>query len=475
MKEVHIKEGPFIKSNNKTSNIMGNLLISLIPIILYAIYKNGFVPFNNGKTDLLGLFYPLIFIVIGTFTSFLTEYLYTIILKKEENKSFKFQLKAKYNFFPGLFLALILPINTPIWILIFGAVIAALIGKVVFGGFGANIFNPALIGRLFVITIFTAVIANNGGYLNSYEVDTISKATPLSNVATIEGIGEYDTLVKPYGNLWNFFFGNIPGSVGETSAFLCIIAYFFLTYKKAIKWRIPLVYIATVFIMTYFIGTLNNVGIWYPTFQILSGGLMFGAIFMATDPVTSPTTSIAQVVYGMFLGILTVALRFLTSYPEGVLTSILIMNLFVIILDKKGAQARFDFKKIVVTILFAMVAILGISLYIAESKNVDKNSDPNFEIISKNAINNKTEYVVTYKGYMSKLKASITIKDNKIVEFTMLEQGDSFYPKVEETDYMKLFINNDALESVDTVSGATVTSNAIKKMAINTMNDYMEN
>ena len=466
MKEIE-SVGPFIKTDNKTKNIMNNLLIALTPIILFAFYKNGIVPYINGKANLYQMFLPLIMILVSVFTTFMTEYLYGILVKKEP-KSLKYHLKT-YSIFPGLFLALILPINTPIWILIFGALIASIIGKIIFGGFGNNIFNPALVGRLFVISIFAATI---GGYLNSYEVDTISKATPLSNYAAVETIGTYETLVKPYGSLWNFFFGTIPGAVGETSAFLCLIGFLYLVYKKAIKWRIPLTYIATVFVMTYIIGVLNDVGLWYPLFQILSGGLFFGAIFMATDPVTSPTTPTAQNIYGIFLGILTVVFRFLTSAPEGVLTSILIMNMFVIILDRVGARARLDFRKVVILILAEFALCLGLSLYIAESKNIDVNVDPNFAIVSKEETGSKTIYVATEKGFSSVIKAKVIVVDSKIESVEILEQADSFYSKVEESNYVDKFKNISDANNVDTVSGATITSTAIKKLVNNVLLDY---
>lgn len=471
MKDIIIKDGPFIRTENKTKNIMNNLLIALVPIILFAFYKNGIVPYMNGKVNLYQMFLPLIFIAISVAVTFFTEYLYAILAKKE-TKNLKHHLKTKYSIFPGLFLALILPINTPIWILIIGALIASIVGKIIFGGLGNNVFNPALVGRLFVIAIFATTIVNSGGYLNSYEVDTISKATPLSNYASVETIGTYDTLVKPYGSLWNFFFGTIPGALGETSAFLCIVGFLYLVYKKALKWRIPITYISTVFIMTYIIGVLNDVGLWYPMFQILSGGLFFGAIFMATDPVTSPTTPIAQVVYGIFLGVLTVVFRFLTSAPEGVLTSILIMNMFVIILDRIGAKARFDLKKIVILILVQFALVLGLSLYIAEAKTYKEEADPNFAIVSKEDEGNKKVYIATQKGFSSTIKAKVTISNNQVEKVEILEQADSFYSKIEETNYADNFKNKSDVSEVDTVSGATITSNAIKKLVGNVLKDY---
>ena len=351
---------------------------------------------------------------------------------------------------------------------------ATFVGKLLFGGFGNNVFNPALIGRLFVISSYSVIISNNGGYLNPYELDTLSTATPLSNASVVSGIGTYELLIAPYGNLWNFFFGMIPGTVGEVSSLLCIIGFIYLTLTKVIKWKIPVVYILTVFLMTYMIGNINDLGIWYPLFQIFSGGLMFGAVFMSTDPVTSPTTPIGQVLYGLFLGILTVIFRYLTPYPEGVLTSILTMNMLVFIVDKIGSKARFSFKKSLPSFLIAWLLIVGMGGYIGKTFDVPTNQiDPNFNIISKEVTDNKTQYIVSQKGYSSNLKAEIVIEDGIITSMEVISQNESFYQKIDDLDYVNKLVNNQKfIDEVDTISGATVTSSALKQMVINTLNNY---
>ena len=457
--------GPFIKSEKDTNDIMKHLLIALIPIILFAYIKNGLIPFVKGYTNIFGLFYPLIFILIATLSTFIFETIYKLIFEK---KKLKDAINNSYSIFPGLFLGLILPLNTPITIVIIAGFVSSIIAKMLFGGFGNNIFNPALVGRLFVISAYALVIGKNGGYLNSYELDAISSGTPLTNASLINGIGTYETLVKPYGSLLNFFVGTIPGSVGETSAFLCLLGLIYLTYFKAIKWKIPVTYILTVFAITYVLGGMNNLVIWYPLFQIFSGGLMFGAIFMATDPVTSPVTPIGQILYGMFLGILTVAFRFLTPFPEGVLTSILTMNMLVVILDKIGAIARFNFKITIIPFVIAWILILGLGVGISINLKQEK-KDTNFNIIEKTKEGNKTTYIVTQKGYSSTIKAKIIIENKNILEFTILEQNDSFYQKVQDDNFIEKLKQN---KDTDTVSGATITSTAIKTMLNNTLNDY---
>ena len=477
MKEYHEQIGPFERSSYQTSTMMKHVLIALLPIVLFSFYKNGIVPYQPGSTNLFGLFYPFLFILIGPIVTYVTERVAAYFFIKKKKEELKEYMHHSYAILPGLFLGLILPIHTPISILIFGAMMATIIGKLVYGGFGNNIFNPALIGRLFVITAYASVIASKGGYLNAYELDTISHPTPLSNVAVAEGIGTYETLVQPYGNLFDFFTGMIPGAVGETSALLCLIAFFYLTWKKVIKWRIPVYYIGTVWILTMMIGLLNGLTLWYPMFQILSGGLFFGAVFMATDPVTSPVTKNAQVIYGICLGILTVVFRYFTAYPEGVLTSILTMNMMVFIIEKIGLQCKQKDKKLFVVVI--ILAMMGFVSYKAGMRyqTSGESKDPNFEVIDEKQVGNQVIYIVSQKGNGGPITCEVTIQNGKMIkiEVTNHNETPSYYALVENQDYIaKLIKEQEHLAELDTVSGATISSTALKKLAINTLQEYEE-
>ena len=471
--KFNVKKGPFFKSNNSTHKMMLNLFIALLPIILFSFYKNGVIPYQNNILTLYGMFYPLIFIFTGAFTSFITELLYTFIFLKKRGKELKESMLNSFSIFPGLFVALVLPQNTPIELLILGCIIAIIIGKMIYGGFGHNIFNPALIGCLFIFSSYSALISQNGGWLNRYEIDTLSSATPLTNLKLVDGIGTYDTVIKPYGDLSDFLFGFIPGGLGEVSSILILLAFFYLVLKRVIKWKIPVIYVLTVFIMTSIIGNINNLGMWYPLFQILSGGLLFGAVFMATDPVTSPTTSIGQILFGLFLGILTVVFRYLTSAPEGVLTAILTMNMFVMLLDRLGSSTKVAYKKILLPLIIAIFLIISISVKIGNDFNKPNTGDPNFNIIEKT----NNYYIVTEKGNGGPIKAKLTINNNKITNLEILESNEteSYYKHVEDADYInKLLQNQDTIEDIDTVSGATISSTALKRMVINVLSDMEE-
>lgn len=457
--------GPFVRSKNSTNKIMLHLLIALIPIVIFSIYKNGYIPYSHNQISFIEMFNPLLNIFVASLTSFVVEAIYALIFRKKN------YIKNAYAFFPGLFLALILPINIPIYILVIGSIIAS-VSKLIFGGFGKNIFNPALVGYLFIMIVFSNMLTTNT-YFNSYELDTISKPTPLTNASMASGIGSYDELVKPYGSLLNFFIGTVPGSLAETSTLLCLVAFIYLSVTKTIKWRIPLVYITTVFVITFGIGRLLDQGVYYPLFHVLSGGLMFGAIFMATDPVTSCVTPIGQVLQGILLGIITVIFRFIGV--EGVAYSILIVNIFVFLLDKIGSQSRFNIMKSLPWFIVAWILIIGVTIGLAASRRGNGNNDPNFEIISKERNDNQTVYTVTQKGYGGNIEASIKFENNRIVEIEILSSHESKYQLdlINESNYIMQLINNqDNLEDIDTVSSATVTSTALKKMVINTLEDY---
>lgn len=474
MKTFDVKKGPFLSSKNKTSKMMLHLFIALLPIIIFSFYKNGVIPYQAGLTDIKGLLLPLMVVILPALTSFVTEMLYASIFLKTDALKY---VKNSFSFYPGLFLGLIMPLNTPFSMLILGAFIATLVGKLLFGGFGNNIFNPALVGRLFIITAY-AITFGKYAYHNSYELDTIASSTPLTNASLVEGIGSYNELVRPYGSLMNFFVGTIPGAVGETSALLCIFAFIYLTLTKTIKWRIPVFYVGTVFIMAFIIGLFNDLERTYSLFQILSGGLMFGAVFMATDPVTSPTTFVGQSLYGMSLGILTIVFRHLTPYPGGVLTSIITMNMLVFIIDKIGVRARFNLKRSIPYFSVLAILILVISCYIGLSyrKGTNTEIDPNFEIYSKEVNGDTITYMVGEKGYSSILKAKIVITNNNVTSYEVLEQNDSYYSKITQANYLNTLVKNQAkLNDVDTVAGVTFTSNGLKKMLINTLEDYKEN
>lgn len=365
-------KAPFLRKTDSgtfgTGIVMRDFLIGLVPIILFAWYKNGLSVYLEGNITLLESFYPLVFILLGGFVSLVLEGLYFVVTDKEVRtlKALAKKFSVSYSMIPGLLLAMILPLYTPIWVLIFGCLMGTLVAKMLFGGFGYNIFNPALVGYVAIAFTLSGVIKDAGGALNASEVlalDAIGGATPLSQLDALKQIS-YSQLVAPYGSLWNFFIGTIPGALAETGTLAILIAYVWYSVRGVIKWFTPLVYVGTVFVLSWILGAVNGqTGIWFPLYSILSGGLVFGAVLMATEPVTTPKNPLGKVVFALFLGVFTVLFRFIGTLPEGVATSILFMNIFTMPVDKWTAVIRQEgLTKKNAIIKFAVLAVLFLLL-----------------------------------------------------------------------------------------------------------------
>ncbi len=335
-------KAPFIRLADEkdygTNVIMKDFMIALLPVILFAWYKNGIKVFIDGNINFLEMLYPLFFILMGGIMSSLMEGIFFYVTDKEKRsfKAISEKLSLSFAAIPGIILALLLPLYTPIWVLMFAAFVATIIGKMIFGGFGHNIFNPALLGYAVVGFTLMGVVNAAGGVFNASEVlvDSYAGATPLGVLASAKEI-DYNVLVKPYGSLWDFFIGTIPGAIGETGALFIMFGGLYLVIKKIIKWYTPVIYVGTVFVLSWIIGAVSgDSGIWFPTYSVLSGGVMFAAVFMATEPVTTPTNGLGKVFFALFLGVLTVLFRFVGNLPEGVGTSLIFLNIFTLPIDK---------------------------------------------------------------------------------------------------------------------------------------------
>lgn len=352
MEKYLVTKGPYLRradTSVRTERIMRDLWIALAPTILFAIYKNVIKVFIKGGYQSVGqALYPLIMLIVAPIYSTLLEMLCLWIIHKDEIKSFKdlWNLeKTEFGAFPGLFMVLTAPAYTPMWIIIVGISVGEVVGKMLFGGFGQNIFNPGLVGRAFIAFTFSSHLGS--AYLTPYEmgVEAYASSTPLTFITKLAPAEiTYEKVCGTYGGLFNFFLGTVPGSMAETSALAILIGGIYLCVRKVIDYRIPLVYIATVFVTTFFIGLKVDGGLWYPTYQILSGGLFLGAFFMATEPVTSPKTPMARVVYALFLGLLTILFRSIGNLPEGVATAIVTMNIFGLAINQYFLRLRINNK-----------------------------------------------------------------------------------------------------------------------------------
>lgn len=243
----------------------------------------------------------------------------------------------------GILLAFNVPSGLPWWIILIGALAAMGIGKLSFGGIGSNIFNPALVGRVFLLISFPVQMTSWPG-IKTAAVDAVSAATPLALIK--EGIKNGVPIAKIEGlpGISDMALGFNPGSLGEVSALLLILGGIYMIWKKVITWHIPVSIIATVFVFSGIFWVINPEMYINPVYEILAGGLMLGAIFMATDMVTSPMNPKAQIIYGIGIGLITINIRMFGSYPEGISFAILIMNAVTPLLNYYIKPKRFGGK-----------------------------------------------------------------------------------------------------------------------------------
>ena len=297
-----VSPSPHIHGGDSISKNMYGVLIALVPAFLVSLYFFG-----------LG---ALIVTATSVAACVLFEYLIQKFLMKKEPT-----VCDGSAILTGVLLAFNLPSNLPVWIILIAALAAIGIGKMSFGGLGNNIFNPALVGRVFLLISFPAQMTTwpEVGQLTAY-----TDATTGATVLSLMNEGALDKLPT----LVDMLCGKMGGSLGEVSALALLLGLGYMLWKKIITWQIPVSILVTVFVFTGIMHLVNPVQYASPFVHLLSGGLMFGAIFMATDYVTSPMSKNGMLVYGVGIGILTTVIRLFGSYPEGMSFAILIMNAF---------------------------------------------------------------------------------------------------------------------------------------------------
>lgn len=310
-----ISPSPHIHSGDSIEKNMYGVLIALVPAFLVSLIYFG-----------LG---ALIVTIVSVLSCVLFEYLIQKYLIKG-----KITISDGSAALTGLLLAFNLPSNLPVWIIIIGALAAIGIGKMSFGGLGNNIFNPALVGRVFLLISFPAQMTTwpEPGIFPMQYTDAVTGATTLSMIK-----GHFGNL-PDYASM---ILGNKGGSLGEVSAIALIIGLIYMLWKKIITWHIPVVTILTVAVFTGILHAVNPAQFANPLVHILSGGLLLGAIFMATDYVTSPMTKRGQVIYAVGIGLLTSVIRLFGAYPEGVSFAILIMNAFTPLINTYVKSEKF--------------------------------------------------------------------------------------------------------------------------------------
>ena len=327
----YVTSSPHIRDSKTVTTVMRDVIIALTPALLGSL--------------LFFSFRALIIVAISVLSCVLFEFLYNLILKKKQTVG---DLSAVVT---GMLLGFNIPVTAPVWMPVIGAAFAILVAKMLYGGIGKNIVNPALAGRVFLFLCFsdkmTGWVSVNSALDHTVtglplfsNVDAVSTATPLSYLKN------GDTSLIHDIPLVNTFLGTVSGCIGETSAILLIIGGIYLLYKKIITWHIPVAYLGTVAVITFLFPSFADISrLEFMGYHLFSGGLMLAAIFMATDYATSPVTPVGRIIYGIGCGLITVFIRYFGGYPEGASFAVLLMNFLTWFIDKHTIPTKFGGEK----------------------------------------------------------------------------------------------------------------------------------
>lgn len=319
MNNLLVSPSPHIHSKENTRSLMRDVLIALVPLVLVAFYFAGL--------DAVKV------IALSVAGCMLTEYVIQRFLRKQPST-----LKDLSAVVTGVLLALNLPASSPWWMVLIGCVAAIGIAKMSFGGLGNNLFNPALVARVILLISFPVQMTNwkSGNSIfrpdflefPSGMTDAVSGATPLGLVK--EGLTQGETISSIAAandfSYWDMFIGKLDGTLGEISALAILLGFVYLLARRVIKPHIPLAAILTVAVFSGILYAIDPLQYADPLFHLLTGGILLGAVFMATDYVTSPMSNTGMIIYGVGIGLLTVIIRNWGAYPEGVSFAILLMN-----------------------------------------------------------------------------------------------------------------------------------------------------
>ncbi len=313
-KILTISPSPHIHQESSVSKIMQSVIIALIPALIWSFFVFGLPAVLTTLVSVIAC--------VG-FEWLIKKYLLKVNPSVSDGSAV----------LTGILLAMNLPASLPLWIVIIGALIAIGVAKMSFGGLGNNPFNPALVGRVFLLISFPVQMTT--WPINNNAVDATTGATPLALIkAGLKSGTPVSDIMKELPTYSDLFIGNIGGSLGEISVVLLLIGFIFMLFKKVISWHIPVSVIGSIFIFTGILWLVNPDQNINPVYHILTGGVMLGAIFMATDMVTSPMSKWGQLIFGVGIGVITVCIRVWGAYPEGISFAILIMNAFTPLINK---------------------------------------------------------------------------------------------------------------------------------------------
>ncbi len=461
--KLTFKPSPNYRSPQSTTGIMRDLTVCLLAITIFSVaYYSATLGANAGLR-------VIILMVTSVLSALVTEAIYF----KASKQDIKEGILSSYGWVTAMILTLISSINVSPYALAICTVIAIVFGKLVFGGFGQNIFNPAAFGE--------AVLMNSFAGSN---IDLMSSTTPTVAMNKFSWLGTSSAVsgvISQYSGLGKMFLGLYPSTIGSTCALLLIVCLVFLIVRDDIDWQTSVFYIGTVFVVTLIIGLVHGLGISYALVNVLAGGVLFGGVFMVTDPVTTPVTLPGKIVYGVGAGCFTVLFRLRSNMSDGVLYSILLMNMLTPAIDKlfdgnqiKDAAKIRNKTAIISAICLVIIVAVGSLTKVSEATSSTDNGSSSSSSSSSSTStsgdatctdNGDGTYACSADGFNGeKLTATITVEDGKVTAITDMAGnngdgiGDDWFDDASE------LIGVSSADEIDTITGATYTSSGVKAM-----------
>lgn len=477
------KPSPNYRNTQTTSGIMRDLTLCLLAVLLFAAVYYG-VAYGPSLSIRI-----LLMAALSVGAALGTEALYFKVRGYDPAK----EIPRSYGWVTALILVLITRVDVSYFAVIVATIVAIIIGKLVFGGFGQNIFNPAAFGEALIMNSFAASKAA------SVTADVFTGATPMAAMNSSGWLltsGAMSTFIKAFGGYGNLLLGGYPSVIGGSPALLILLCGAFLLWRKDIDWHLSVTYLATVFGISLIVGLAKGAGISYAIFNVISGGVLFGTVFMMTDPVTTPITIPGRMVFAVGCAVLTLILRWKANLPDGVLFSILLMNMCTPAIDKlvDGNQIKNQKlirNKVVYTsaVLIALGLIIGFSLTASATSPVKpgEKSDTTpaaeaagmaLEDFSENEVALRVfsnadpanmVYKTKAKGFHGVNEATITVDGTKgtikSIDVTAFNDTEGVGDAAVTEEALKAYVGKGINDAIDAVSGATYTSKSIRAMA----------
>ncbi len=470
------RPSPNFRSKRHTSRIMMDLTVCLVAVLLSSAVYYGIV---YGAA--VGI-RAVLMAAVSVISAVATEAAYFKIRKYDVKK----ELSHSYSWVTALILTLITRIDVSYYALIVATVICIVIGKLVFGGFGQNIFNPAAFGEAIIMNNFAASKAQD---ITAKVYDTLSGGTPMAAMNSYGWIIQKDAFggfIEQFGGFGNMAMGGYPSVIGGSCAIVILLCGAFLLWRKDINYHLSCTYLAVLFIISLIVGLYHGAGVQYALFHVLGGGVLFGTVFMMTDPVTTPITIPGRVIFAVGCAALTMILRWRSNLPDGVLFSILLMNMLTPAIDrlsdgnqiKNRVQIRNKVLGVsaVIILITLLVGFFGIEAKQPQRTASGSTAALNAEDFSANEAECTDQgggvFACRAKGFEGVNEATITVKDGKIESIVVTGfhdtagVGDLAVADAELARYAGATLDS----AIDATSGASFTSASLRAMAAAALN-----